>query len=231
MAYVLGGARQADRELAEALEIQINHGDDNPAVIVGDPAADAPAQVAGYFISGEVSGAIYPTANFEMLPVAARIEAMNLALVRLSQAIAMQTIRFENPDMTHLPRFLAAESNAGHAFGAIQKPLVALLAENVQIGAQAPVGSLAMAGNIEDLNSNAPLSVANLGRILDNLYHMSAIQLFHAAQAVDLRKPPALGKVSGKLFQDYRQVVPFVDRDRIYSADFAAGYAFLRKAE
>ncbi|TRA98466.1 MULTISPECIES: histidine ammonia-lyase [Rhizobium/Agrobacterium group] len=228
MAYVLGGAEIAMRDLTKALEIQINHSDDNPVVVAGASDDKASMQVSQYFIEGEVSGAIYPSAGFEMLPVASRVEALNTALVRLSQAITMQTIRFENPDLTHLSRFLAAETNQGHAFGAIQKPLVALLAENQQIGAQAPVGSIAMAGNIEDLDSHAPLSVANLGRILDNLYWMSSIQLLHAAQAVDLRKPGQLGAETKALFEDYRRDVPFVATDRIYSNDFNTGYRFLK---
>ncbi|MFN6983869.1 MAG: aromatic amino acid lyase, partial [Rhizobium oryzihabitans] len=228
MAYVLGGAEIATQDLTKALEIQINHSDDNPGVVAGASDDKASGQVSQYFIEGEVSGAIYPSAGFEMLPVASRVETLNTALVRLSQAITMQTIRFENPDMTHLSRFLAAETNQGHAFGAIQKPLVALLAENQQIGAQAPVGSIAMAGNIEDLDSHAPLSVANLSRILDNLYWMSSIQLLHAAQAVDLRKPGQLGAGTKALFEDYRRNVPFVAVDRIYSNDFSTGYRFLK---
>ncbi|CUX48495.1 HAL/PAL/TAL family ammonia-lyase [Agrobacterium genomosp. 13] len=228
MAYVLGGAEIATQDLTKALEIQINHSDDNPGVVAGASDDKASGQVSQYFIEGEVSGAIYPSAGFEMLPVASRVETLNTALVRLSQAITMQTIRFENPDLTHLSRFLAAETNQGHAFGAIQKPLVALLAENQQIGAQAPVGSIAMAGNIEDLDSHAPLSVANLSRILDNLYWMSSIQLLHAAQAVDLRKPGQLGAGTKALFEDYRRNVPFVAVDRIYSNDFSTGYRFLK---
>lgn len=228
MAYVLGEAEIAVQNLTTALEIHINHSDDNPGVVVGAEDDKTSMQVSGYFIQGEISGAIYPTANFEMLPIATRVEGLNTPLVRLSQAITMQTIRFENPALTHLPRFLAAESNQGHAFGAIQKPLVALLAENQQIGAQSPTGSVAMSGNIEDLNSHAPLSVANLARILDNLYWMSSIQLLHASQAVDLRKTAALGVGTSAMLADYRQHVSFVESDRIYSDDFAKGYDFLR---
>lgn len=228
MAYVLGGAYVALQDLQNALEIQINHSDDNPMVVVGAVDTDASSQVASYLIDGDVSGAIYPSANFEMLPVATRVEALSTALVRLSQAITMQTIRLENPEMTGLSRFLAADGNAGHAFGAIQKPLVSLTVENAQIGAQAPVASIAMAGNIEDLNSNAPLSVDNLARILDNMYWMSSIALLHAAQAVDLRDSPVLGEASGAMLEAYRGTVPFVEQDRIYTVDFANGYAFLR---
>ena len=85
-----------------------------------------------------------------------------------------------------------------------------------------------MAGNIEDLNSNAPLSVDNLARILDNMYWMSSIALLHAAQAVDLRDSPALGEASDALLEAYRTAVPFVEQDRIYTIDFANGYEFLR---
>ncbi|MBK4217963.1 aromatic amino acid lyase [Paracoccus caeni] len=228
MAYVLGGAKIAAQDLAATLEIHINHSDDNPGVVLDATDDNQSEQVSGYFIDGEVAGAIYPTANFEMLPVATRVENLNTALVRLSRAITMQTIRFENPELTHLSRFLAADENQGHAFGAIQKPLVALLAENQQIGAQSPTASVAMAGNIEDLDSHAPLSVANLERILDNLYWMSSIQMLHAAQAVDLREPSALGDATSKLLADYRDQVAFVEHDRIYSDDFHKGYDFLR---
>lgn len=227
MAYVLGSSLLAERDLREALLIQINHGDDNPSVIVGASGQDAEPQVRGYHVEGDISGAIYPTANFEMLPIATRVEQLNVSLVRLSQAITMQTIRFENPDKTKLPRFLSAPENDGHAFGAIQKPLVALLAENRQLGAHPAVESIAMSGNIEDLNSNAPLAVANLDGILDNLYWMSSVQLLHAAQAVDLREPEKLGARTGSLLESYREHVPFVDQDRVFSEDFSAGYDFL----
>ena len=229
MAYTLGSAYQALAELNEVLRVQINHSDDNPTVFVGEIDPDAPAQVKSYFIEGKVSGAIYPTANFEFLPVAERIERLNTALVRLSQAITMQTIRYENPALTKLSRFLSAEGNVGHSFGAIQKPLVALHTENRQIGAQAAVESFAMAGNIEDLHSNGPLAVAILERILDNIYWMSSIQMLHAAQAVDLRQPSALAKATRRVFDGYRAKVPFVEVDRIFSADFAEGYKYLRE--
>ena len=86
-----------------------------------------------------------------------------------------------------------------------------------------------MAGNIEDLHSNGPLAVANLERILDNMYWMSSIQMLHAAQAVDLRQPSALAKATRRVFDGYRAKVPFVEVDRIFSADFAEGYKYLRE--
>jgi len=50
-----------------ALEIQINHSDDNLMVAVGAVDTDASSQVASYLIDDDVSGALYPSANVEML--------------------------------------------------------------------------------------------------------------------------------------------------------------------
>ena len=231
MAYALGNAWEAQAALEEALHIHINASDDNPAAVASDKpaekAADSHNQLHKYQVAGDVHGAIYPTANFDMLPVATRVENLNVALTRLAQNIVMQTIRTENPDFTKLPRFLAGPENEGHAFGAMQKPLVALYAENRQLAMPVSLDTFAMAGNIEDTGNNAPLAVNSLQRILGNMYSLSSIQLLHSAQAVDLRGKVALGKTSAKLLETYRAQVKFVDQDRIYTPDFAAGVQVL----
>ncbi len=234
MAYALGNAWEALDALDETLKVHMNASDDNPAAVLATEGKNAAVQDGGtdqvnkYLVQGELAGAIYPTANFEMLPVAVRVESLNAALARLSQSIVMQTIRYENPELTKLSRFLAGPENEGHAFGAMQKPVVALYAENRQLAMPVSLDTFAMAGGIEDVASNAPLAVANLERILGNMYSISSVQLLHAAQAADLRGDVALGKASGKLLKVYRAKVPFVDHDRVYTADFAAGVEVLR---
>lgn len=112
-AYTIGNALESQNQLEAMLEIHINHSDDNPVVVVDAPRDGISEQEKNYFIEGDVSGAIFPTANFEILPVGARVEGLNRALVRLSQSITMQTIRLENPALTKLSRFLSAEGNNG----------------------------------------------------------------------------------------------------------------------
>ena len=85
-----------------------------------------------------------------------------------------------------------------------------------------------MAGHIEDLASNSTMVSCNMRKIIDNLYYMAAIELMHAAQAVDLRKPPSLGFGTGKLFEAYRRVVPFLEEDRDLSCDIEKTYEFLK---
>jgi histidine ammonia-lyase len=228
-AYVLGNVADALAELDSALAVQMNHSDDNPAAVAGPwrPSEADSGQVDRYRVDGAGEGALYPTANFEMLPVAVRLEHLTAALAQLSQSIAMQTIRFENPELTKLPRFLAAPTNEGHAFGALQKPLVALHVENRQLATPVSLDTLPIAGTVEDTASNAPLAAANLGRVLDNMYQLSSIQLLHAAQAVDLRRRNALGRSTQALLAAYRTRVPFVSEDRVHTGDFAAGVEVL----
>lgn len=229
MGYVLGNVLEALRDAEAALLIQINHSDDNPAVVVGPGKPEQEGgQLDSYRVCGAVEGAIYPTANFDVIPVVARIESLNLALARLSLAIVMQTLRFEAPELTGLPRFLSAETNHGHAFGALQKPLAALYAETRHHAMPMSLDTVAMAGSMEDMASNSLGVLANLGRILDNLYALSSIQLLHAAQAADLRRNSTLSTRTQGLLHAYRQVVDFVDRDRVFTGDIAAGLDFLR---
>ena len=56
---------------------------------------------------------------------------------------------------------------------------------------------------------------------------MMGIELIHAAQAVDLRGKPALGRVTGPVFDAFRKEVPFLDADRNLSIDIEKAYHFI----
>ena len=88
-----------------------------------------------------------------------------------------------------------------------------------------------MAGHIEDTACNSVMAATNMRKIIDNLYYMTAIELMHAAQAVDLREHPVLGEETEKLFEDYREIVPFLDNDRNMSEDIQKTYDFLKGYE
>ncbi|MDB6176198.1 aromatic amino acid lyase [Paracoccus sp. Z330] len=226
MAYAMGSAIEASEALNAALTIQINHTDDNPATISGHQYEGASAQVEAYQVGD--AGAIYPTANFELLPVGDKVEALNLALARVMRSAVMQTIRYENPSLTKLPRFLAAQGNSGLAFGALQVPLTALLAESRQLSLPVSLDGMGTSAGIEDVASNTPLAVANLASLIELGYKISSMQLLHAAQAVDLRETEDLGKATSRLLARYRQDVPFVETDRPFTDDIRAGVAVLQ---
>lgn len=230
---------EAKRDLANAqqmLSIQMNSSDDNPAVILDASQEYADnSQVKQYYVQGkDIKGAIYPSANFEPLPLALAVEHLSLSLAHLSHNSVQRTLHLSDDHFTGLSRFLTAKDNAGHAFGAIQKPQVALHSEIVDLANPVSLDGQVMAGTIEDTFTNNLYASQRLQHIVDNIAVIYGLELLHSTQAIDLRKEivPQLAqsKQTQALYQTYRKVVPFVDQDRIYtddikhSAEIVAGY-------
>lgn len=214
MAYSLGEIRSALAYLKENLLIQINHSDDNPVVLIhGLPQADDSQQMAQYLVGDLESGAIVPTSNFNFLVVTRSVSQLNEALAKLSEVITQQILRLENPEITKLSRFLAADDNHGHAFGAIQKPFVAVNQQIKQLAQPQWFATATLAGNIEDTASMSGLTIMNAQEIIHNLYYVMAYQLLHAAQAVELRQDFKQGDVTKALLENYRQTTQFIDQD------------------
>jgi histidine ammonia-lyase len=229
MSIVLGNAWEAlDAAQSEAL-FTANHSGDNPLVVTDNSSLAAQgSQVARYLVPGVSDAAIVPTANFEALPLVAALERASLALGHASESITQTVLRFENPAITGLPRFLTAPDNPGHGFGAVQKAAVALNSEIRSLAMPVSLESATLAGNIEDVTSSAPLTARRLDDLVEDLYPLASLQLLHAAQAVGLRKGFRLGTGTRELLEGYRARVPFIEQDRILTADIEAGTQYLR---
>ena len=229
--YTFGMAEKAADELEAMLKIQINCSDDNPSVIV-DSVKDFThhPQVVAHVIAGK--GAVFPSNNFNTLPVAMAIQRLSVAMTQVSHNTAMRTMRLSNDEFTHLTRYLLAPNNHGHCFGAIQKAYVDLHVRNKQLAQPISFEGIAMADNIEDTFTNLKKASENLIAIADNLSYLFGIELLHSTQAVDLRKIEnptlKLGKETTKLYEAYRQHVDFVDKDRPFTPDIQVSGDFVK---
>ncbi len=231
MAYTLGNALNAVQDAKRMLTIGINHTEDNPMVAldVTETERSGSNQLDRYLVGGKTNGAIYPTANFEPLPMVAAVEHVSLALGTLSDAFTMNILRLSEEEHSHLARFLAGPNNPeGHAFGAIQKSFVALNTVNRSLAMPVSLDSVAIAGNVEDRATHSQLAVSHMRQLVENLYELSSFQLLHATQAVDLRKDFTMGERTSKMHAAYRNVVPFVEKDRIFTPDIQKGVEFLQ---
>ena len=89
-----------------------------------------------------------------------------------------------------------------------------------------------MAGQVEDVATNAPLVVQRLHKQVENSFWLLGIEMIHAAQAVDLRhqKQPdyKLSPATEKLYKAIRAKVPMLDEDRSYTPDFRAANEIMR---
>lgn len=236
--YTISEAKRALNDLDELVNVQINSSDDNPGVILNASKEDLESsQVAQYFVKGEgIEGAIIPSANFEPLPIAIAAERAAIALGHVAHNSLHRTLRLDEDRFSGLSRYLAGPNNtAGHSFGATEDSMVSIYAENVDLANPVSLASTPVEGNIEDSASNLPRVANRLERSASNLIDLYAMEMLHNTQAIDLRKMKRsdvkLSEKTQALYDAYRKVVPFVEKDRIFSEDLEAGVKLLKSYE
>lgn len=230
--YLLAELQRSYQQAYDQLLIQLNSSDDNPGVVLDVTAPSQRAQESiGYVSKGDLKGAVLPGANFEPLPWVVSFEQLGIALAHNSLATAQQVVKLNNPAFTGLTRFLGTEHTV-HAFGAMEKPVMALAMRNKELAMPVSMDYFPVAGDIEDIATNAPTVVQRVQQQVDNSYKLLGIVLVHDVQAVDLRrqmnKDFTLSKPTEALYSAVRKQVPFINTDRALAPDFAAADGVLR---
>lgn len=229
--YLIGEEERAYASAQALLAIQLNSSDDNPGVAVNVKAHSARWQDRhGYVDANGVTGAVLPSANFEPLPWVLSFEELGLVLGHNSLASAQRIIKLNDPVRSGLSRFLGTAQTV-HAFGAMEKPPVALAEENKELAMPVSMDYLPVAGDIEDIATNAPRVVERVQQQIDNSFTLLGIELIHAGQAVDLRRQQqpdfTLSPATMSLYTALRGKVAFLERDRPLTPDFRAAAALL----
>lgn len=207
---VHGSVLDALAFVEEYLKIEINATDDNPCILYE-------------------TGTTSVSQNFETTTLALGVEMLASALNHMSKCICYRLIHLADPAFTGLSRFLTPAEVKTIAYGTIQKVYTMLDAENRMLANPSSMDFIAVAGSIEDHASNLPLAADKALKIVDNLRYMLGIEAMHAAQAIDLRQRPQLGKVTGPVFAALRREVPFLSHDRNLSIDIEKAYRFIRE--
>jgi histidine ammonia-lyase len=229
---VHGAVRDVLAFLKGQVTIQLNSSDDNPAVILDSAPEEGRAeQTLRYHVQSEkVSGMVVPTANFEPMAWVLGFEAVGIALSHVSNMSCYRLIKLDTSTFTKLPRFLSPE-NSTYGLGILENTSTSLNAEIRHLSNPVSADYFARAGEIEDRATNSALVVDHVARIIDNLYYILGMELFHAAQAVDLRRRAsphlALGRATKAIYEAYRKAVPFLDKDRNLSIDIERSHNFL----
>jgi histidine ammonia-lyase len=231
--FVLGEVQRAYDEARALLNVQLNSSDDNPGVAVGvTPKGTRYQETKSYVVASGTPGAVLPSANFEPLPWVIAFEQLEIAMAHNSMTSALRTTKLGTPDFTGgLERYLGTPKSY-HAFGAMEKPPVTLAMENKVLATPVSTEYLPVAGQVEDVATNAPEVVKRLQKQIDNSYMLLGIELIHAAQAIDLRqqKTPdyVIAPATMGLYKALRAKVALLDEDRPLTPDFRAAADVLR---
>ena len=207
--HVNGAVRDALDYVIPHLAGHINSSDDNPCVV-------------------SEQRRILSCSNYDATSLALGFEMLGQALCHVSRNICYQLIKLDTPYFSRLPRFLSPDGTSVMAYTTNQKTYTALDAENRLLSNPVNVDWLSVSGDVEDHATNAPLIVAKTSKMLDNLRYMLGMQAYHAAQAIDLRNMAPLGRYTSEAYAAIRDVIPFVDQDRVVSIDIRRAYELVR---
>jgi len=208
VAQIHGSAWHAIDYTEQLLGIQLNSTDDNPCYL---------PELENFF----------SCANYEPLVWVLGFEMLAVALSHVSKSSCLRTIKLSDPDFSGLSRFLTPNPST-ICFSTLQKTFAALDSEIRHLSNPSSVDGLPIAGDIEDRHTNAPYAVQRVRKILDTLRYIFAIEMMHAAQALDYRKGLPLGKVTGEAFALVREHLSFYDKDRPITPDIEAAYALIK---
>jgi len=160
-------------------------------------------------------GRLISVGNFDALPLAQALDVARLGLAPLLTSASERTVKLLQSPVTGLPEGLAAEAGLAESglseFGVPAQALAVeakLLAHPVSI----ETGSTSHHEGIEDRITLAPLAARRLAQMVELGERLAAIELVVAAQAIDLRGQPKLGRATGALYAQVRELIPATAR-------------------
>ena len=197
LAPLFGVVTTALERLAQAVDAELDAGADNPSVLL---AADPPAMLS--------------TPNFHTPDIALALDALAQALVQAANASAQRIIKLMMPSLSGLPKYLSPIGGSSAGLVPMQKTVAALLGEIQRHAAPVTLSALPVSEMVEDVAPHTPLAARKLDEQLEALRLLIGIEALVAAQAIDLRRPPALGMVAAALHARIRDTVPMLGEDR-----------------
>lgn len=200
MPQVYGAAWDTLQHAAEVLARELNSVSDNPLIFGNDV-------LSGGNFHAEALGFVS-----DFLAVAAT-ELGNIAERRID--LLLKKI---NP---RLSMFLAKDPGLESGFMIAHVTAAALASENKTLAHPASVDTIPTSAGQEDHVSMAPWAGVKLGLILDNLFHILAIEALASAEAIDAQRPLKTTQQLEPVQAAIRRAVPAAKGDRRLDRDIA----------
>ena len=204
---VHGAVKDAMIHVTRVLHTEINSVTDNPTVFPDEDLV----------ISG---------GNFHGEPLALAFDYMGVALAELGN-ISERRVAQLILGLRGLPEFLVAKPGLNSGFMIPQYAAASMVSQNKMYAWPASCDSIVSSNGQEDLVSMGANSATKLHKIIDNLKYIAAVELMNAAQGLDFRRPLKSSPIIEKLFEAYRQEVPFVEEDVVMEDYIAKTMSFL----
>jgi histidine ammonia-lyase len=192
---ILGVVLQAHGDARREVEIELNAGSDNPAVLLPD-------------------GLMLSNGNFLTPAIALQFDALKMAFAQMATACFHRIARLLDPAHSGLSRYLSPVGGAAAGYAPVQKLCAALLGEVRLRASAAGIDAMPVSDSVEDVAPQTPLAISEFADQLVPLRILVAVEALVAAQAVDLRKDARLAPGMRRLHDAMRAVVPHLEADR-----------------
>ena len=177
--------------------------------------------------------------NFHGEPIALAMDYLSIAISELASISERRIFRLLDENLSQgLPPMLVDEPRkAGLRSGLMisQYTASSLVLENKTLAAPDSIHSLPTSANQEDHNANSWTAVKHTFEIIENSFHVLAIELYIAAYAINIRKKKnpkyRLGIGTQKVFNQIRTIVPYKPGDTLWGKEIEILYQGLRKQD
>ncbi len=202
--HVHGAFREVMSFARTLLEREVGSVTDNPIVLPDD----------GEIVSG---------GNFHGQPVAVAMDALAAATVGVASMSERRLYRLLDPHTSNgLPPFLVADSGLNSGFMIVQYTAASLVSESKSLAHPASVDSIPSSAGQEDHVSMGMTAARHARDIIADAEVVVALEALAAAQALDLRAPLAPAAATAAARAAIREVVDFLDADRVLKPDVDA---------
>jgi histidine ammonia-lyase len=150
--------------------------------------------------------------NFHGQPLALVLDFMAIALAELG-SIAERRIYKLMSGERGLPPFLVPNSGLNSGFMIAQYTAASIVSQNKQLCTPASVDSIDSSNGQEDHVSMGANAATKLARIQENVYQILGIEIMAACQALEFRDVMKTSIQLKQVFDNFRMVVPFIEKD------------------
>ncbi len=206
---VHGAVKDAVNYVAGVVLTEINSVTDNPIVFPDEEL----------ILSG---------GNFHGEPLALAFDFLGIALSEFASISERRTYRLISGERG-LPEFLVAEPGINSGFMIPQYAAASVVSQNKQLATPSSVDSIPSSNEQEDHVSMGANAATKALKIAENVEKVLAIELFNASQALNFRRPLKTSPYLENFVAQYRQVVPFLDKDKFMHSEINASINFLKE--
>jgi histidine ammonia-lyase len=192
---VHGGSREALDYVKKVIQTEINSVTDNPLIITDE----------GQVISG---------GNFHGQPVAIAMDTLAIAISEFANISERRIERLVNPQLSGLPPFLVEDGGLNSGFMIPQYVAASLVSENKGLSTPASVDSIPSSANQEDHVSMGTIGARKALKVVENTFHVLAIELLCAVQALDFKGWEQMSPITKEVYSLVRKKVDKLTVDR-----------------